>query len=72
MDVCNSPEIFQEKISELFEGFDIVRMYVDVVLIITKDDFTNHPKAMEKSPTRSAEVGLKYIPRKIILWMNRN
>ena len=36
MGVCNSPDIFQEKIYELVDGFDMVRAYIDDVLVITK------------------------------------
>ena len=35
MGVCNSPDIFQENISELFDGFDMVRAYIDDVLVIS-------------------------------------
>ena len=45
MGVCNSPDIFQEKISELFEGFDIVRLYIDNVLLIKDKEFTDHLKS---------------------------
>ena len=34
--VCNTPDIFQEKISELFKRFDIVCTYIDDVLLKTK------------------------------------
>ena len=37
--VCNSLNIFQEKISKLFDGFDIVRAYIDDLLVITKNNF---------------------------------
>ena len=37
MGVCNSFDILQEKISKLFEGFNMVRAYIDNVLTITKD-----------------------------------
>ena len=29
MGLCNSPEIFQENMSEIFVGLDIVRVYID-------------------------------------------
>ena len=45
MGVCNSPDIFQEKISELFEGFDILRLYIDNVLLIKDKEFTDHLKS---------------------------
>ena len=36
MGVCNSPAIFQEKISRIFDIFDVVRVYIDDVIVITK------------------------------------
>ena len=48
MDVCNNPNIFQEKISELFEGFNRVREYIDNLLVIAKKYFTDHLKELEK------------------------
>ena len=34
MGVCNSPNIFQEKVSKLFEGFDMVRAYIYYVWVL--------------------------------------
>ena len=59
MGVCNSPDIFQEKISELFQGFDEVRAYIDDVLVITKENYDNHLVALERVLQRLAEAGLK-------------
>jgi hypothetical protein len=36
MGLCNSHDIFQEKMSELFEGFEFVRTYIDNLLALTK------------------------------------
>ena len=36
MGVYKSPNIFQEKISKLFEGFGMVHEYIDDVLVINK------------------------------------
>ena len=55
----NSPEIFQEKISKLFEGFNRVRTCVEDILLITKDDFINHVKELGKSLHKPSEAGLK-------------
>ena len=38
MGVCNSSYIFQENISKLFDDLDMVRAYIDEVLIITKNN----------------------------------
>ena len=42
MGVCNSTNIPQEKISKIFEGFDMVHMYNYNVLVMTKIDFKDH------------------------------
>ena len=42
MGVCNSPVIFQKKISELFDGFDMVRAYIDDVIVLTKNKFEDN------------------------------
>ena len=42
MGLCNSPDIFQEKMNELFSGLDYVRAYIDDLLIITKGSFKDH------------------------------
>ena len=57
--VCNSPNIFQEMIYKLFDGFDMVRAYIDDVLIITKNNFNDPLKALDKVLQRIAEAGLK-------------
>ena len=59
MGVCNSPDIFQEMISELFYGFDMLRDYIDDVLITTKNNSKDHLKALDKVLQRLAEVGFK-------------
>ena len=59
MGVCNSPNIFQEKISELFDGFDMVHAYIDDVLVITKNNFEDHLKALGRFLKRLTEAGLK-------------
>ena len=46
MEVCNSPDIFQENISEIFEGFDMILAYVDNLMVITKYDFVEYLNAL--------------------------
>ena len=36
MGLQNSPDIFQEKMSELMVGLDFVRTYIDDLLVITR------------------------------------
>ena len=38
MGLCNSPDIFQEKMSELMVGLEFARAYLDDLLLITKGD----------------------------------
>ena len=47
MGLCNSPDIFQEKMNELFAGFNYVRAYIDDLLIITKGSFEEHLKQLD-------------------------
>ena len=39
MGLCNSPDIFQEKMNELFVGLYYVRAYIDDLLIISNGTF---------------------------------
>ena len=47
MGLCNSPDIFQEKMSELMAGLEFSRAYLDDLLIISKTDFNQHPEHLE-------------------------
>ena len=47
MGVSNSPEIFQEKMNEMFHGFEFIRAYTDDLLIITKGDWSDHVEKLE-------------------------
>ena len=42
MVLCNSPDIFQEKIKESFNGLEYVRAYIDNLLIISNGNFEDH------------------------------
>jgi len=60
MGLCNSPDIFQEKMSELMNGLELARAYLDDLLIISAaGGFTEHRVRLEKVFTRLAESGLK-------------
>ena len=47
MGLCNSPDIFQEKMSELLIGLDTVRVYIDDLLHVTKVSWTEHLSILE-------------------------
>ena len=59
MGLINSPDIFQEKISELFYGFEHVRAYIDDILLTTKKDWSDHLLELEQVLQKLAEEGLK-------------
>ena len=42
MAVDNSPDIFQQKMDDLFHGFEFIRSYTYDLLILTKGDCTDH------------------------------
>ena len=44
---ANSPDIFQQKMNDLFCGFEFIREYIDDLLILTKGDWTNHVQKLE-------------------------
>ena len=39
MGLCNSPDIFQQKMNKLFHDLEYVRAYIDDLLIISKSNF---------------------------------
>ena len=48
MGLCNSPDIFQEKMSELMTGLEFARAYLDNLLVISKGTFEEHLDDIEK------------------------
>ena len=59
MGLCNSPEIFQEKMSELLAGLDTVRVYIDDILHVTKGSFEDHLDKLDTIFSRLQSVDLK-------------
>ena len=59
MGLCNSPDIFQEKINELIDGLEFARAYIDDLLVISKQSFEEHLEHLEQVFTRLLESGLK-------------
>ena len=64
MGLCNSPDIFQEKISELFIVLDTVRVYIDDLLYVTKGYWTEHLTLLEDMFNSIQKAGLKVNVRK--------
>ena len=46
--LCNSSDIFQEKMNDIFNGLDYVRTYIDDLLIINNNSLKNHIKKLDK------------------------
>jgi hypothetical protein len=59
MGLCNSPDIFQEKMGELMTGLEFVRAYLDDLMILTNGSFEDHCEKLEEVLGRLLEAGLK-------------
>jgi len=59
MGLCNSPDIFQEKMIELMDGLAFVRTCIDDLLCLTKGTFSDHLKKVELVLQRLQKAGLK-------------
>ena len=46
--LCNSPDIFQKKMNELFNGLDDVRTQINELLIISNKYLEDHIKELDK------------------------
>ena len=64
MGLCNSPDIFQEKMLTLMEGLEFVRAYIDDLLVITSGDFTDHLDKSEEVLKRLQRAGLRINAKK--------
>ena len=67
MGLANSPDIFQEKMGDLFADLETVRAYIDDLLLLTKGDWSNHLAELEVVLTRLQDAGLKVNIRKSFL-----
>ena len=68
MGLCNSPDIFQEKMSELFVGLDTVRVYIDDLLHVTKGSWTENLYILKDMFTPPPEGWAQGQHQKILLW----
>jgi hypothetical protein len=59
MGLCNSPDIFQEKISELMLGLEFVRAYIDDILVLTHSTWEDHLLKLALVFERIQSAGLK-------------
>ena len=60
MGICNSPDICQEKMKEMFRGFEFIRAYIDDLLIITKGDWSDHLNKLERVQQKLKENRFKF------------
>jgi ribosome-interacting GTPase 1 len=59
MGLCNSPNIFHEKMSELMEGLEFIRTYIDDLLVITKESFEDQLEKLDLVLQQLEDAGLK-------------
>ena len=59
MGLSNSPDIFQENMSDLFRGFDYVREYIDDLLVTTNGTFEDHLEKVGSVLKKLQKAGLK-------------
>ena len=59
MGVSGSPDIFQEKMSDLMQALHYVRTYLDDLLIISNGTFEDHLPKLDKVLTRLKEAKLR-------------
>ena len=57
--MCNSRDILQEKMYELFVGLYTVRVYIDDLLHVTKGSWIEHITVLEEMFARLQKTGLK-------------
>ena len=57
--VSNYLDIFQDKMNEMFHGFDFIREYIIDLLLVTKGDWSNHLEKLELIPQKLQDNGLK-------------
>ena len=62
MGLCNSPDIFQEKMSELFVSLDIILLYIDDLLHVTKGSWTENITALKEIFPASRRLGSRSTP----------
>ena len=59
MGVSNSPEIFKVKMKKMFRGFELIRAYINGILIITKGDWYDHLEKLEPTSQKLKDNRLK-------------
>jgi hypothetical protein len=64
MGLCNSPNVFQEKVSILMEGLEFICTYIDDLLVLSKGSFKDHLLKLELVLQCLQKAGLKVNAKK--------
>ena len=59
MGLCNSPDIFQEKMGTLMQDLEYVRAYIDDLLVLTSGSLGDHLEKLSEVFKRLRSAGLK-------------
>ena len=59
MGVANSPDIFQQKMNDLFNGFEFICAYIEDLLVLTEGDCKYHVQKLKSTLNKLKEKGLK-------------
>jgi Reverse transcriptase (RNA-dependent DNA polymerase) len=59
MGLCNSPDIFQEKMSTLMQDLGFVRAYIDDILVITNESLEDHLDKLRVVLEKLQHAGLR-------------
>ena len=70
MGLCNSPDIYQEKMPALLEGLHSVCVYIDAILHIDKGTWEEHLETLDKILRRIQSAGLKVNAKKSFFGVN--
>ena len=59
MGLCNSADMFQEKMGNIFADLEFVRACIDDLLVITKGDWNTHLARLDEVFQHLGDAGLK-------------
>ena len=66
--MCNSPDIFQEEINQMFSGMEFIIAYINDLLVITKGDCYDHLHELELVLKNNRANGIKCNIETVVLW----
>jgi putative transposase len=59
MGLCNSPDVFQECMYEIFSDLEYIQVYIDDLLVTSCSTFKENLQRLELVLSQLSEVGLK-------------